>query len=309
MHIQKNIPLNDKNWFSTGGPARFFCEPTTEMQFVQAVQYARDHALEIFVLGAGANILISDDGFDGLVIRPQLKQIVSHPGDPLVTAGAGADIQELIDCSLDLLKIGLEDFSGIPGTVGGAMYINIHYFKHLLSNFVVSARVIEAASGLVYDVAPDWFGFGYNQTKLLEKKHFLISATFALKPVDLIQAAYARGRRDEIIRHRTSRYPNANTCGSFFRNFHDHEIPDVIHGKKIPFVAYYLDKIGVKGALSVGGAVVSYQHANMLVTQPQATSSDVINLARIMQQKVIDQFGLKPQPECQLIGFKYHPLL
>ena len=309
MQIQKNIPLNDKNWFATGGPARFFCEPTTEAEFVQAVQYARDYNLEIFVLGTGANILISDDGFDGLVIRPKLKQMISHIGDPLVTAGAGVGIQELIDHCLDHLKIGLEDFSGIPGSIGGAAYINIHYFKHLLSHFLVSARVIERTTGLVYDVDPAWFGFGYNQSKLLEHNHFLMSATFALKPVDILQAAYARGRRDEIIRHRAQRYPQSNTCGSFFRNFHDHEIPEVTNGQKIPFVAYYLDKIGVKGALRVGGAVVSYQHANMLVTQLPATSSDVVNLARAMQQRVIDQFGITPQPECQFIGFKEYPLI
>lgn len=309
MHIQHNVSLHDKNWFATGGPARFFCEPTTENEFVASVHYARDNGLKTFVLGAGANILISDDGFDGLVIRPQIKTIISHPADPLVTAGAGVGIQELIDCCLDNLKIGLEDFSGIPGTVGGAMYINIHYFKHLLSQFVVSARVIEASSGLVYDVSPDWFGFGYNQTKLLEKNHFLVSATFALKPVDLMQAAYARGRRDEIIRHRVTRYPNANTCGSFFRNFLPEEVLQSIDGKKIPFVAYYLDKIGVKGQLRVGGASVSHQHANMLVTSDNATSGDVINLARTMQEMVHAQFGLLPQAECQFIGFSTHPLL
>jgi len=120
-----------------------------------------------------------------------------------------------------------------------------------------------------------------------------------------LQIAHAQGRRQEIIRHRTRRFPTSGTCGSFFRNFLPEE---VVHtDKKLIYVAYYLDKIGVKGELSVGNAIVSYQHANMLINQDNATSSDIIQLAQIMQTKVYKEFGIKPQPECQLIGFKANP--
>ena len=227
----------------------------------------------------------------------------------LLTAGAGVTIAQLISYCLEHTILGLEEFSGIPGSIGGAVYINIHYFKYMLSQFLISARVIEAATGLIFDVDPNWFAFGYDQSALFAKKHFLVSATFILKQVDLIAAAYARGRRDEIVRHRLQRYPQSNTCGSFFRNFHDNEISTVTNGKKLPFVAYYLDKIGIKGELRVGGAVVSYQHANMLVTEPRATSADVVNLARTMQQMVFDRFGIVPQAECQFVGFVKYPLL
>jgi hypothetical protein len=88
----------------------------------------------------------------------------------------------------------------------------------------------------------------------------------------------------------------------------DEEIPFLIKGKKVPYVAYYLDKIGVKGDLTVGNAGVSYQHANMLVTKPGATSADVVELARKMQELVYKQFGIMPEVECQLVGFKEYPL-
>jgi UDP-N-acetylenolpyruvoylglucosamine reductase len=140
-------------------------------------------------------------------------------------------------------------------------------------------------------------------------EYYLLDATFKLKKIDAIEAAFARGRSVEIIRHRRQRYPYANTCGSFFRNFHTSEVPFEINGKQICYVAYYLDKIGVKGVLRVGGAVVSYQHANMIVTNPGATSDDVIQLVRSMQQLVFDHYGIVPQPECQLLGFKTNPLL
>ncbi|MFA6263162.1 MAG: UDP-N-acetylmuramate dehydrogenase [Candidatus Babeliales bacterium] len=308
MIIEQNIPLADKNWFMTGGPARYWCEPHTEQDFAEALNFARQHNLDIFVLGTGANILISDAGFDGLVIRPVLTTIEVDGAAGLVTAGAGVSIPHLIDTCLAQQMIGLEEFSGIPGTVGGSVFINIHYFQFLLGQFLHHARVIDRTTGQIHDVDAAWFEFGYDHSKLFDRQYYLVNATFKVTPVDTIKASYACGRRDEIIRHRRQRYPNSNTCGSFFRNFLPEELPFEINGKKMPFVAYYLDKIGVKGALRVGNAVVSYQHANMLVTQQGATTNDVIELARTMQRMVHEQFGIVPHVECQLVGFEKNPL-
>lgn len=308
LNIEQAVSLQDKNWFKTGGAARFFCQPTTSNEFTQALTYAQQQGLDIFVLGQGANILISDDGFDGLVIRPQLKNITINK-DNTITAGAGVSIQDLINYSLDHELTGLEELSGIPGTIGGSVYINIHYFEFLLSQFLTQATIIERETGNLITVSNTWFGFGYDHSKLFEKKYYIINATFKLKPADALACAYAKGRRDEIIRHRNNRYPRSNTCGSFFRNFLLTEIPFEIKGKKVPFVAYYLDKIGIKGELAVGNAIVSYQHANMIVTKPGATSADVIALARKMQELVHEKFGIIPHAECQLIGFKENLLL
>jgi UDP-N-acetylmuramate dehydrogenase len=308
--IQENVPLHDKNWFKTGGPARFYAEPTDAASFQFALEFAREHNLEIFVLGEGANILISDDGFDGLVIRPQLKHIAHRDQDTdvLVAAGSGVTMDALIEYCLSNNILGLEEFSGIPGTVGGSVYINLHYFQFLLAQFMVSGTVIERSTGIIKTVDTEWFNFGYNQSTLHDEQHYLVDATFKLKPATDIETAYARGRRVEIIRHRTSRYPSKNTCGSFFRNFHENEVTIESNGKKMIFVAYYLDKIGVKGTLTHGDAIVSYQHANMLVNRGNATTQDIIEVARTMQELVHKEFGIIPQPECRLIGFKEYPL-
>lgn len=306
--IQTNVPLHDKNWFATGGPAKFFAQPTSAQEFQEAIQFAQANSLPIFILGKGANILVSDEGFDGLVIQPQLTQM-SIIDEHLVKAGAGTSMHDLIEFCLSHNLIGLEEFSGIPGTVGGSVYINLHYFQFLLEQFLITATVIHSKTGVVEMVNPDWFNFGYDQSRLLEEEYYLVDATFKLKKVDDLQTAFAKGRRVEIIRHRNSRYPTKNTCGSFFRNFHDHEVTITSNGKKMIFVAYYLDKLGVKGQLQVGGAIVSYQHANMLVNQGNATSSDIINLARALQEKVHSGYGIIPQPECRLIGFKDYPLM
>lgn len=309
LEIQHNIALADKNWFRTGGNAKYYCRPSNAQQFAQALDYAQQHSLEIFVLGKGANILISDDGFDGLVIHPALTDISHKLIDAEVghvTAGAGTDFDDLIEYCLNNNLTNLEEFSGIPGTVGGSVYINLHYYEFYLAQFLISAQVINKETLKVETVTPDWFNFGYDISKLHDKQHYLISATFNLKQATDLQIAHARGRKLEIIRHRTRRFPTTHTCGSFFRNFLPEEVANT--DKKLIFVAYYLDKIGVKGELCVGDAIVSYQHANMIVNKGKATTIDIITLAQQMQQKVMNEFGIKPQSECQLIGFKNKPL-
>ncbi|HBL98539.1 TPA: UDP-N-acetylenolpyruvoylglucosamine reductase [Candidatus Dependentiae bacterium] len=305
--IKQQVPLADKNWFGTGGAARFYAEPSSVDDFSSSLEFARQKGLDLFVLGSGANILISDAGFDGLVLRPHNTSIMVTDRDSskaLVTAGAGVTIDALIAFCLDHQLLGLEELSGIPGTVGGSVFINIHYFEFFLSHFLVSARVVNVETGELMPVSRDWFAFGYDYSTLHARKHVLFDATFQLKIGTEIEAAYARGRSKEIDRHRRQRYPYKGTCGSFFRNFHDHEVTIVSNGKKMIYVAYYLDKLGIKGELSVGGAVVSHQHANMIVNKGNATSTDIATLARTMQERVLENFGIIPEPECQLVGFQ-----
>lgn len=312
LRIDEHVSLKDKNWFRVGGPARYFCEPLTAKDFKDAFSYARDKNLPFFVLGHGANVLISDDGFDGLIIHPKHGSISITQEDAehiFVTADAGILMDELIEYTLAHNITGLEVFSAIPGSIGGSAFINLHYFEALISHFLVSAQVIEIATGEILDVDTAWFEFGYNQSKLMERKHCLINATLKLKKSSDVETAFAKGRRLEITRHRISRYPSSYTCGSFFRNFHADEVTLVVNDKKIIWIAYYLDKIGVKGSLSVGKVRVSHQHANMLVSHDDSTAADIVALARTMQELVRKEFGIIPQPECIFVGFNEYPLL
>ncbi|MBU1008334.1 UDP-N-acetylmuramate dehydrogenase [Candidatus Dependentiae bacterium] len=311
MEIQKNVSLRDKNWFQTGGCAKHFCQPETQTDFNQALEHAKESSLSVTLLGEGANALINDDGVDGLVIKPTITSISQAQAENLVTVGAGTSIQACIDWCLNHNLTGLEEFSGIPGTIGGALYINVHYFKFFISQFLSLAQVINKHTGETKTVDRSWFQFDYDQSILQKKEWFLLYATFELTKANDIETAYALGRRDEIIRQRNSRYPTSHTCGSFFRNFHTHELASTTErtgSKKLPFAGYYLDKLGIKGELSHGGATVSHQHANMIVTKDNANSSDVIALARKMQELVFDNFGLILQAECQFLGFEAYPL-
>ncbi len=141
-----SVSLADKNWFKTGGAADYFAEPTTPEEFQVGLTTALAHDLPVTLVGEGANMLINDAGVSGLVIRPQLKALSRTEQDEqysLVTAGAGVSFGDLITWCLDNNLSGLEEFSGIPGSVGGAVFINIHYYEFLLGQFIIGAQVIE----------------------------------------------------------------------------------------------------------------------------------------------------------------------
>lgn len=306
--FEQNVPLHDKNWFQTGGTAKFLCQPTSPEQISYALLQAKELDLPILFLGDGANILISDEGFNGLVIKPASTKIefkILNKENILVTVGAGTLVSELITSCLAHNALGLEEFSGIPGTVGGAVYINMHYFEFRIGQFLFEAKIVNRSSGTITTVGPEWFNFGYDSTTLHDQTHYLASATFKFRRGSNLEVSYANGRRVEIIRHRNSRYPTSGTCGSFFRNFHQHEVGV----GNIPHVAYYLDKLGVRGTLRCGGACVSHKHANMIVNDGTATSTDIANLARQMQTMMKEKFGFTPQPECSIAGFKEYPLI
>lgn len=307
MKILQNISLHDKNWFLTGGNARYFCEPLDEKDFQEALVFAKNEELEVVLLGEGANVMVSDEGVEGLVVHP-CNVSISHDANGRLFVGAGAKMQDVIDYALDHCLVGLEEFSGIPGTIGGSVFINIHYFDTLLSDFFVSGRVIDHETGNIIEVDKGRFAFGYNTSMLHDKRHYLVSAVLKMSQADALGAAYAKGRRDEIIRHRMRRYPTSRTCGSFFRNFFPEEVPFCVNGEKLPYVGYYLDKIGVKGALSIGKAGVSFRHANMIVSQPGATTADIVAVARRMQELVFKTYGIIPQAECRMLGFSEYPL-
>lgn len=310
--MKENISLADKTWFKTGGCARFFAEPSSATALHDALAFAQKGAIPVHILGDGANTLVSDEGFSGLIIKPAFNEmaIIEQSGESVsIRAGSGVKVGDLIEYCLSQGAIGLEEFSGIPGTVGGSVYNNLHYFEYAFSDFVTTAEIMNISTGVVDTVGKEWFNFGYDFSKLHAKEHVVLSVTFTLKSADALAIAYARGRRVEIIRHRVKRFPQTNTCGCFFRNFHENEVTLVINGRKMIYVAYYLEMLGVKGTLRVGNAMVSSQHANMIITLSDAKSADIIAVARTMQELVLKQYGIIPKPECELVGFTTYPLL
>lgn len=311
--VERDVSLKKYNWFETGGSAKYLAQPQTIAAFLEVIRFAQSHALQVKILGKGANSLISDEGFNGVIIimpkeKPYYEYICQSYG--LLTLSAGDSIENAIHFIFEEASLfGLEEFSGIPSSIGGALFINLHYFEFLISQFLEKATVYSIKEQKVEEVSPQWFCFGYDNSKLKEDKNYiLLNATFKLFRGTPLQIAYAKGRSKEIIRHRESRYPYQRTCGCFFKNFSAEQVSANHEGKKIIAAGYYLEQVGVKGNLKIGNSYVSSKHANMITHNGKGESQEIITIARIMQEKVFQQFSLVLEPECELIGFTQYPL-
>jgi UDP-N-acetylmuramate dehydrogenase len=300
MKILENIPLKPYTSFKIGGPARFFCEPKTADEIVESLEFARKMDLPVFILGLGANVLFSDDGFPGLVIRQRNTSVYIQ--DNIITAESGLTVEELINNALSVNLVGLEDFSGIPSTVGGSLYINLHYFDAFMGKFVRSAKVLDVNTLRVEEVEEGWFRFDYDDSKLKSNKNYiLLQASFELEKVDDYKKHEAIGKSREIIRTRQRRYPSEPSVGSIFQNLRTEEAQE--NSLPTRAVAYLIDVCGLKGK-KVGDAMLSHRHANMIVNMGNAKASDVLELADIINHHVKERFGIELRFEVQLVGFK-----
>ena len=299
MNIQENVPLKPFMTFKIGGQARFFCEPSNSDEVIEALNFAKENKLPAFVLGLGANILVSDNGFNGLVIRQKNEAILVK--DNIITAQAGVAVENLINTALTENLIGVEDFSGIPSSVGGALYINLHYFDAFIANFVRSAKVLDRETLKVQEVDSSWFNFNYDSSRLkTDKDHVLLEAHFDLKKVDDYTKHEAIGKSKEIIRTRKYKYPSEPSVGSIFQNLNTEEQKQ--YGLPTRSVAYLIDVCGLKGT-KVGDALLSHRHANMIINVGDARAEHVLELAQIIRDKVKERFGVDLRFEVQLLGF------
>jgi UDP-N-acetylenolpyruvoylglucosamine reductase len=157
-------------------------------------------------------------------------------------------------------------------------------------------------------VDSEWLQIDENKNKIENNNYCILNATFKLTKCSDFEREYAKGRSKEITRHRLQRYPYKGTCGSFFKNLNEKDIPFIINGKKIVNAAYYLENIGAKN-IKYGKASVSYKHSNMIVNNGNVKSSNIIKIAKKRQELVMKKFKLFLEPECKLIGLDKYPLL
>lgn len=295
----ENVVLKPYTNFRIGGLARFFCEPKNTKEIISSLEFAKEKNLPVFVLGLGANILISDNGFQGLLIRQQNKKI--RVKDNTITAEAGTTIDSVINIALKENLVGIEDFSGIPSTIGGALYINLHYFDAFIKSFVSSALVLNKNTLKVEKVDSNWFNFDYDNSRLkTDRNYILLEATLKLRRVNDYQKFEAVGKSKEIIRTRQYKYPSEPSVGSIFQNLSKDEQKE--YNLPTRSVAYLIDLCGLKGK-RIGDAMLSHKHANMIVNVGDAKASDVLKLAEIIRETVREKFQIDLRFEMELVGF------
>jgi UDP-N-acetylmuramate dehydrogenase len=296
--IERDVPLAPLTTFKIGGPADLFFRARTPDELAEAITTAREVGLPYFLLGKGANILVGDRGFRGLVIRSEAGGI-EFLDDVRVRAGAGVETYvDLIHATVSRGLGGLHHYVGIPSTVGGAIWQNLHFLSPAPARertcFI--EEVVESADLLTEEgerkrVGLDYFKFGYDYSILHEREDIVLSVDFRLEPAP--EPELRRVMR-ENLEWRDDRHPDLwlyPSAGSIFR-----KIEGIGAGRLI-------DQCGLKGRVHESGrAMIFHRHANIVVNLGGAHASDVRALIDLAQETVRRELGYELVPEIGFVG-------
>jgi UDP-N-acetylmuramate dehydrogenase len=303
--VQPNALLSQYTRFGIGGPADALIETDDEQSFIAALEVVRASGIPSAVIGGGTNLVVSDAGFRGLVLRFSGREIRAEGNR--VFARAGAELQTLVDFTIDRGLAGLHTMTGIPGSVGAAVYGNAGAYGHSISESVVSVRFFDGEQIREFDKAA--CEFHYRESIFKRRKHWVIFSTeLELTPGDREEL---RRAADEILAIRNVKYPPTMKCaGSIFKNLLLSELPAgvrahvpsrVIREGKVPS-AYFLEAVGAKG-MANGDIRVADYHANLIYNAGQGTAAQLASVISDLKSRVRDRFGLELEEEVQYVGF------
>ncbi len=296
--------------FKIGGDALLFLPCTTHNDFKDAVMLCKEHHMPFFVLGGGSNVLISDKGFDGLVIRMGLNAITWF--DEIAEAESGVVLAAFSILSMNRGLEGLESASTIPGTVGGALRGNAGAFGWETKDSLLSVKVCDPISGSIKDFEKDECAFGYRDSIFKHGPLIVLSATFKFVPGNK-EALLRKAQfyQDKKGNSQPMEHPNS---GCIFKNTPLHDIDKGLCARNgfdiSPFVdapvlpsAWVIDRLGLKGK-TIGKAQISTKHAAFIINLGGATADHVIQLISFVKQQVRDRTGIELHEEIQLVGFE-----
>ena len=285
--LLKNEAMAKHTSYGIGGPAKAYVKPKDEVDLANILKFASKHKISTFFIGSGSNILVSDDGIDGIVITlgKSLKKLIIKGTSVYCQSGVmlGKFVKECISRNLS----GVESLIGVPGTVGGAIIMNAGAFGSEISNYLKKVTVM-TMSGQLKSYKVDDIHFSYRNSSF-QNNEILISAEFKLIQSDkksvVEKKSIASGgrKKSQPLKYRSA--------GSIFKN------PD--EGA----AGFYIDKAGLKGSKS-GDAEISPIHANFFVNHGSAKASDIVELIRLARKTVKEKFGIMLELEIKTLGFK-----
>ena len=296
MEIKNNIekkilidePMKNHVSFKIGGTADFFLKAETIEDIKNAIEFAKNKNIEFFILGNGSNILVTDKGIRGLVIKIDLKDIRIEKKEAFVevTIGSGYKLMALGIKLMNEKISGFEELSGIPGTIGGAVYMNAGAYGKEMKDVVISTKCMDY-NGNIFELSNKEQKLGYRTSIFQEKKYVILETKLKLyygekKDIQEKLEQYKRQRLEK----QPLEYPSA---GSTFKR------------QEGIITAKLIDECGLKG-YKIGGAKVSEKHAGFIVNNGAATAKDVMDLIKYIKDKVYEKHGVKIEEEIKIIG-------
>jgi UDP-N-acetylmuramate dehydrogenase len=285
-------PLSKLSSLGIGGPAGLLCRAQTYLDLRAVLTAASERRMPVLALGGGTNCLFSDEGLAGLAVKLEgdFEEWLELEGISFIRAGAGAPLHKVLELARDRSLTGLEDLSGIPGTLGGAVRGNAGSGKGGGIGALVSGLKLMDGQGRIVNLARDDLAFSYRRLDLppAYREAFIIEV--ALGPLDRGEAGAIKERMLEREKERRDRLPRGKSAGCVFKNPPGREPAGRL-----------LDLCGLKGA-RVGEAIVSSKHANFVVNRGRATAEEARSLIRTMRRRVEEKFGLRLALEIRIVG-------
>lgn len=284
--VDTNVSLKEYTTFKIGGIADLFVCPNNLMELIHVLNILKENNIPYFLLGAGSNLLISDKGIRGAVIKLGDGFDYAYAKDDYILAGASVSLAKLATCAKDAELSGIEFASGIPGSLGGALFMNAGAYESEMKDVVTEVSYIDS-DAVVKTISCSECDFGYRKSIFSSGGKIVISAKLTLK----------KGSKDEISK--TMRELNAKrkekqpleypSAGSTFKRPEGH------------FAGALIEEAGLKGH-TIGGAQVSEKHAGFIINTGNATASDVCKLIEHVKKTVYENSGVELEPEVKITG-------
>lgn len=283
--ITVDSPLSEHIYFRVGGPADILVTPVNEEQVVNTLKLCREYNVPYFILGNGSNILVKDGGISGVVIKFNKLNKITTEGN-CVTAQSGALLKDVSKAALENNLRGFEFACGIPGSIGGAVFMNAGAYDGEMAHVIKSARVIDENCN-IKNLTKEELELGYRSSIVMKKGYVVIEAT-----VELESGEYAsiKDKIDDLTNRRESKQPlEYPSAGSTFKR------PEGYFAGKL------IQDSGLKG-FSIGGAAVSEKHSGFVINKGGATAKDVLDVIAHVQKTVKENFDVELHTEVRIIG-------
>ncbi len=284
--VSFNEPMKKHTTFKIGGCADIFCEPKNADELKKLIDFFKSNSIPHTVIGNGSNLLVSDKGVRGAVIKIGSRMAEISVNGDTITAGAGALLSKLARIAMNDSLSGMECISGIPGSVGGALYMNAGAYGAEISDITESVTYLMPNGELVCSPRND-LKLEYRNTSFMENSGIIVSCVLRLKHGSKEQIAADMA---EITKKRVDKQPlELPSAGSFFKRPEGH------------FAGKLIEDCGLKG-YSVGGAKISEKHAGFVVNFNNASAADVIGVMNGVRDKVYSETGVTLEPEVRFLG-------
>ena len=285
--ILLNEPMRNHTTFKIGGPVDYLILPSSMEEVSQTLRLLERHGIPHTILGNGSNVLVRDKGVRGAIVKfnSPFSAIRLEEGNRIF-AGAGASLKDVAVFAADHGLTGMEFAIGIPGSIGGAVFMNAGAYDGEMKNVVVKVRSV-AEDGSMHEMGPEEMDLSYRHSVFQQNGHAICEVELKLFPGD---GSTIRMKMDDLTRRREQRQPlEMPSAGSTFKRPTGY------------FAGTLIDQTGLKG-LRVGGAQVSEKHAGFVVNTGNATAEDVMGLITEVQKRVFEKHGVKLYPEVRIIG-------